>query len=88
MPQSSFITKTGLGVEQDIEKALELYDQSGKQGHTSAHIRLGYLYQFGLTSLAGNFIYFHVPIELNLRSDSYRIRAGYHSSAADKAGFG
>lgn len=37
-----------MGVEMDIAKALDLYSQSGKQGHASALIRLGYLYQFGM----------------------------------------
>jgi TPR repeat protein len=41
-------TTTGMGVEMDIAKALDLYSQSGKQGHASALIRLGYLYQFGM----------------------------------------
>jgi TPR repeat protein len=42
-------------VAMDIEKALELYSQSGKQGHASALMRLGYLYQFGMAE-PGNYI--------------------------------
>jgi TPR repeat protein len=40
--------RAGMGVEMDIDRALDLYGQSGKQGHASALIRLGYLYHFGM----------------------------------------
>lgn len=48
--------ENGLGVEQDLSKAADLYRQAADEGHVSATHSLGVLYEHGC---AGEFVHLY-----------------------------